>query len=342
MGRLLAVFLAVACLPALPGDAAAQATLAAVRERGALLCGVSGALPGFSAPDTTGAMRGLDADYCRAVAAATLGDAGRVRFVPLATPAAALDALEAGQVDVVARNLTLTLLRDAGRDIEPVAVLFHDGQGFMVRAGAGIGHAADLAGRSVCVAGGGATSAPVLRAFVAREGIAATLREFETQALAVAAFRDGGCDAVSADASALAARRVTEFPDPAAVEILPVTISREPLGPFVRSGDPAWRAILFWVRQALVETEEHGIASGTLVAALQRPDPLLRRLLGLEPGIGAPLGLADDWVVQVVRQVGNYGEMFDRSLGRGSVIALDRGVNDLWLRGGLMYPLPLR
>ena len=221
-------------------------------------------------------------------------------------------------------------------------MLFHDGQGFLVRSAGGIAHAADLAGRSVCVAGGGAISAPVLRAFLARQSNAATVREFETQALAVAAFRDGGCDAVSADASALAARRVTEFPDPAAVTILPLTISREPLGPFTRSGDPASRALLFWVRQALVEAEEFGIASGTLATALQSPDPLLRRLLGLEPGIGAGLGLPDDWVVQVIRQVGNYGEMFDRAIGRGSVIGLDRGINDLWLRGGLIYPLPLR
>jgi general L-amino acid transport system substrate-binding protein len=324
------------------GGAAAQSTLEAARARGAVLCGVSGALPGFSAPDSGGVMRGLDAEFCRAVAAAALGDAARVRFVELATPAAALAALEAGQVDLVARNLTLTLLRDAGRGIEPVAVLFHDGQGFLVRSAGGIAHAEDLAGRSICVAGGGATSAPVLRAFLARQSIAATVREFETQALAVAAFRDGGCEAVSADTSALAARRVTEFPDPALVTLLPLVISREPLGPFVRSGDPTWRAILFWVRQALIEAEEFGIASTTLVAALQSPDPLVRRLLGLEPGIGTALGLPDDWVVQVVRQVGNYGEMFDRTLGRGSVIGLDRGLNDLWLRGGLIYPLPLR
>lgn len=323
-------------------QAAAEATLAAVRERGALLCGVSGALPGFSAPDPGGTMRGLDADYCRAVAAAALGDAARVRFVELATPAAALDALEAGRVDVVARNLTLTLLRDAGRNVEPVAILFHDGQGFLVRRGGGIAHGDDLAGRSVCVAGAGATSAPVLRAFLARHGIGATVREYDTQALAVAAFRGGACDAVSADASALAARRVTEFADPAAVELLPLTISREPLGPYVRSSDPAWRAVAEWVRHALVEAEEFGISSATLVAALQSPDPLVRRLLGLEPGIGAALGLSDDWVVQVIRQVGNYGEIFDRNLGRGSVIGLDRGINDLWLRGGLMYPLPLR
>ncbi|MGX9964019.1 transporter substrate-binding domain-containing protein [Roseomonas sp. F4] len=323
------------------GAAPAQ-TLEAVRQRGELRCGVFGQLPGFSAPDAQGVMRGLDADFCRAAAAAVLGDAEKVAFVTAGSIDAAMANLAEGRVEVLSSNLTATAMRDAGQRVTPVGVLLYDGQGLLVRADANIGNLAQLDGKRVCVATTDASQA-ILRDAARRAGITVIPVPNSTGGPALLeGFRGGACDAVTADAAALATLRVTELPDPAAAILLPERLSREPLTPFVRGGDEAWRKIVTWTLQALVAAEELEVASSTLEAALQSDNPEVRFLIGLDPGLGAALGLADTWAAEAIRQVGHYGEIFDRNLGDGSAIGLDRGLSDLWRRGGLMYAYPFR
>jgi general L-amino acid transport system substrate-binding protein len=340
-------FAALACsvLAAAPALAQAPAspTLAEVRARGQLVCGVNGGLPGFSAPDPQGVTRGFDADFCRAVAAATLGSADRVRFVPQATPEAGLDALAARQIDLLVRNTTVTITRDGQRPVTPGPVIFFDGAGFLVPRSLNLASPRNLAGRTVCFAGaeGGATDA-ALDDFAARHALTWTERRFATPAEVVAAMRAGQCHAFVADQAALATRRVTDFPDPDNWVVLPEVISQEPLAPWVRNTDDAWRAIIHWTAQALIQAEGHGVTSRNLPEFLARQDATMRRFMGLEPGFGAPLGLADDWIARVIAGVGNYGEIFDRNLGAGSVFGKDRGLNDQWTRGGLIYGMPFR
>ena len=324
----------------LPAPAAAQATLQQVRARGELVCAVNGGLAGFALPDTQGVMRGLDADTCRAIAAAALGDAGKVRFVGLNVPQA-LAALREGRVDVASRNLTQTMARDAELGLSPAGINFYDGQGFLVPAAGGTTEAKGLDGKRICVTAG--TSNEQVMADTARRlGIAYT----PVTAPDFAGMRDnylaGRCDAVSADFSILTVLRQTGTADPAAHRLLPDIVSREPLGPLVRDGDPHWRSLVFWVVNVMLEGEAYVIGRSNAVARRADPSPLLRRILGAEPGLGAPLGLADDWAFRVLSQVGNYAEVYESSLGQGSVLKLERGLNALWRSGGLMYPIPMR
>lgn len=325
-------------------DAQTPSTLGAVRERGELRCGVFGQLPGFSAPDAQGVMSGLDADFCRALAAAILGDATKVRFVTADSVEAGMAGLESGAVDVLSSNLTATAGRNAGRRITSTAVLLYDGQGLLVRADAGIHALAQLDGKRVCVAAAEVNASQAILADAARRaGIAITPVPTTASGPALLrGFLDGSCDAVTADAAALATLRVTDLPDPNIALLLPERLSREPLSPYVRDGDDAWRQIVTWTIHALVAAEELGVTSITLDAALQSDNAETRFLLGLDRGLGAALGLEDTWAAEAVRQVGNYGEIFERNLGEGSPIGLDRGLSDLWLRGGLMYPPPFR
>ena len=313
---------------AVPAAAQAPAStttgIAALRAAGAVRCGVNGDAPGFSAPDAQGSMRGLDADFCRAVAAAVFGDAGKVRFERFATPEAGLQALGQGRIDVLARNTTITFSRDAGQPVTPIGVLYYDGQGILARRSAEIGHLQQLDGKRVCVgSGGGLVADQVLRHRAQVLGITVNLVPAATSAAAFAAFKAGQCDAVTGDASALAARAAAELPAGTA-QLLPELISQEPLGPWVR-GTGGLRAVATWVLQAMLNAEELGISTTTLATMMQSPDPQVRSLLGLDPGIGRRLGLAEDWALQVIRQVGNYGEAFDRSLGAQSGIGLGRG-----------------
>ncbi|NKC30054.1 transporter substrate-binding domain-containing protein [Falsiroseomonas selenitidurans] len=327
---------------AAPG--AASPTLEAVKQRGMLRCGVFGQLPGFSAPDPDGAMRGLDADFCRAVAAAVLGDAERVTYVTAPSVEASLEGLEAGRVDVLSSNLTATASRNAGRNLSPIGVLLYDGQAVLVRADADVANFAQLDGKRICVAAADIdNSQAVLANAAARAGI--TLRMVETRQSGPAlldGFKAGDCEGVTADAAALATLRATDLPDPAAATLLPERLSREPLTPFVRGGDDRWRQIVAWTLHALVAAEELEVTSAGLEAALHSGNAEIRYLLGLDRGLGQRLGLADTWALQAIRQVGNYGEIFERNLGEGSPIGLDRGLSDLWRRGGLMYPFPFR
>ncbi len=329
----------------LAAPAFAQPAIPEIRQRGEVLCGVNGDLPGFSDEGPGGRMVGLDADLCRAVAAAVLGDAAKVRFVPQPTPEAALDALAARQVDLVARNTTVTLTRDGGRPVTPGPVVFFDGMGLMVPVALGVSQPGELGGRTVCWAGAeGArgTAGDVLDSVKERYSVQFTARRLDTQAAALAALEGGECHALAADSSALAARRAYDLRDAAAWSILPHILSPEPLAPWVRANDEDFRVLVFWTVQGLFGAEQLGVTSANLPERLANPDWQLRRMLGLEAGLGAPFGLPDTWLARVIQQVGNYGEIFERNLGSGSRIGMERGINALWTAGGLIYPLPLR
>jgi general L-amino acid transport system substrate-binding protein len=319
-------------------------TLDAVRARGHLLCGVNGTLAGFSAPDPAGRMGGLDADFCRAVAAAVFGDAEKVRFLPQTTVEAGLEALAARRIDVLARNATITLSRDAGRPVTPTAVIFYDGMSFLVPRRLNVTSPRQLRDKTVCWAGaeGAGTAGDNIASFNARHGLNLTIRRFDTQAQVVTAMEAGNCDAFAADGGALASRRVTDFQAPDQWLVLAEVISREPLAPYVHAGDDEWRGLVFWVTQALIGAEYFGITSANLIQNLGNPEQRVRQLLGLVPGFGRPLRLPDDWAARVISSVGNYGEIFERNLGRQSVFGMDRGLNDQWTRGGLIYGFPTR
>lgn len=320
--------------------ASAGPTLDGVKARGQLACGVNAGVAGFSAPDTRGEYQGLDADFCRAIAAATLGDAAKVRFVPT-TYQTRFVALQSGEIDVLARNVTQTLTRDTALGFNMAGVNFYDGQGFLVSRASGITGAKQLDGATVCVLPG-STSELNLGDFARREKLRLQPVVLGSMDEMVTAYQSGRCDAMTTDASQLAALRASALRDPAAHVILPERISKEPLGPMVRHGDEQWRDIVAWTLLALIEAEEMGITRANAQEMRASQDPNIQRLLGVTPGFGKALGLPEDWAFQAIRQVGNYGEIFDRNLGKASPIGLERGLNDLWTRGGLMYALPLR
>jgi general L-amino acid transport system substrate-binding protein len=326
------------------GFGAAAQTLEAVKARGTLHCAVAGGLPGFSAADSDGVMRGIDADICRAVAAATLGDAEKVEFIRTASPTDGLGAVERREADLLLRNTTLTAMREVGRGVSATAVYFYDGQGLLVRRETGAGRLNEMDGMRVCVASAAINrSAAILRDAAKRAGITLDLVEQPRNGVALfEAFRAGQCDAISTDAAALAALRATELPDPDGAVVLHERLTREPLAAWVRAGDERWRAVVTWTIHALVAAEDLGVASDTVEAALAGAGDEARMLLGLDPGPGRALGLDAAWAAQAIRQVGNYGEIFDRNLGAGSPIGLDRGLNDTWRRGGLLYAPPFR
>lgn len=326
-------------------SAASASTLDQVKARGMLICGVNGLLPGFSAPDPQGVMRGFDADFCRAIAAAVLGDAGKVRFVNQATPEAGLEALATRQIDLLVRNTTATMSRDASRPVTAGPIIFYDGMSFLVPRSMGISSPRQLGGRTICWAGaegqqGGAEDN--LSGFSRRHSITWTVKRFDTQPQVVAAMNSGECNAFAADGGALAARRITDFQDPSRWVVLPELISAEPLAPWVRSGDEPWRDMIFWAAQALIQAEAFGITSQNLTQNLTNADWRIRRILGTESDLGRNFNLPNTWAARMIAAVGNYGEMFERNLGRQSIIGMDRGVNDQWTRGGLIYGIPMR
>lgn len=307
--------------------------------RGHLLCGVSTGVPGFSERTDGDRWKGFDVDLCRAVAAAALGDASRVRFVPLDANRR-FEALKSGAVDVLIRNSTQSYFRDAGSGLDTAGVAFYDGQGFLVPLKAGWTEPEQLAGQNVCVRQGTTSERNLADWFAARK-LAVTPVPVAGGPELAEAFFAGRCAAVTADATQLAAMRAASR-QARDLDILPGLISKEPLGPFVREGDPAWRDLVNWTLAGLVETEENGIAQSTLDRKLRDADPYVRTLLGVDGDIGRPLGLDREWLRRVVRQVGNYGDVFERNLGKRSRYGLTRGLNQLWIRGGLMYAAPFR
>ncbi|WP_370261154.1 amino acid ABC transporter substrate-binding protein [Limnobacter sp.] len=322
-------------LPAHAGE-----LLQGVQARGAVRCGVSSGVPGFSALNAQGRWQGLDVDVCRAVAAAVLGRADAVAFTPL-TSQQRFAALQARQIDVLSRNTTWTLTRDAGLNAHFTGITYYDGQGVMVHRRFGVKSARELQGAEICVQSG-TTNEKNLSSYLAREGIRAKIIVYDNFEAAYKAFFSGRCQAFSTDVSALVSLKTSQSNNPEAYTVLPEVFSKEPLGPAVPRGDDAWFAVVKWVVFAMIEAEELGVGQNNLETQLQSQNPAIKRLLGQSEDLGKPLGLPKDWVVQVLRQVGNYGEVFDRNLGQGSPLKLQRGMNALWTQGGLMYAPPLR
>ncbi|SON48732.1 amino acid ABC transporter substrate-binding protein [Vibrio tapetis] len=318
---------------------AAESTLAKVKAKGSLQCGVSTGLPGFSNPNSKGEWEGIDVEYCQAVAAAVLGDKTKVKYVPL-TAKERFTALQSGEIDVLSRNTTWTLHRDTALGLNFVGVNYYDGQGFMVKKDLGLTSAKELDGASVCVQSGTTTELN-LADYFRNEGMSYKPVVFDTAAQTSKGFDSGRCDVLTTDQSGLYALRLN-LADPASAVVLPEIISKEPLGPVVRQGDDAWFNIAKWTLNAMINAEEYGISSKNADQMLKSKDPNVKRILGVDGPKGKGLGLSDDWSYQVIKQVGNYGESFERTVGTGSPLQISRGVNALWNAGGFMYAPPLR
>ena len=332
-----AATLSLASAPALAGK-----DLEAIKARGALVCGVNTALAGFSAADNQGKWTGLDVDYCRALAAAILGDANKVRFNPL-TAQQRFTALQSGEIDVLSRNTTWTLTRDASLGMHFVGVTFYDGQGFMVPKKLNIKSAKQLKGATVCVQSGTTTELN-LTDYSRANNLALKPVVFEKQEASTGAYFSGRCQAFTTDASGLASVRSKEAQKPEDHIILPELISKEPLGPSVRRGDDEYFAIAKWVLNALLEAEEHDITQAN-IDEMKRDSkaPGVMRLLGAgTEDTGKVLGLDKEWAYRAIKAVGNYGEVFERHVGPKTSIGLPRGSNNLWNKGGLMYAPPVR
>jgi general L-amino acid transport system substrate-binding protein len=318
---------------------AAAATLDTVKERGRLLCGVNTGLSGFSAPDASGKWAGFDVDFCKAVAAAIFSDAEKVEYVPV-TAADRFEALKTGKIDLLSRNSTWTMGRETGLGITWAGVTYYDGQGFMVPRSANVLSALELTGSKVCVQSGTTTEANLADYFTANNmAYEAILAASPDEA--ITAYSEGKCNVVTSDMSQLYALRL-KLTDPDEHIILPDAISKEPLGPAVRSDDPKWAMLVKWTYFVLLDAEELGVASDNIDAALASAKPDVRRLVGLDGKFGEDLGLTNDWAIRILRAVGNYGEIYERNLGVDSPLGIPRGMNQLWSRGGIQYAPPIR
>jgi len=324
---------------AIVASLAQAGTLETVKQRGALVCGVSEGLGGFSDRDASGAWNGFDVDFCRAVAAAVLDDPQKAQFVPLSTTER-FDALRAGKVDVLSRNSTWTFEREAGQGILFAGIDYHDGQAFLVVRHPTLTSALELGGVSVCVQDGTTTRANLADFFKANS-MTYTEVIVPGPSEAIAKLESGGCDAYTTDQSALYIVRLG-MKKPSEATILPDVISKEPLGPAVRGDDVAWFNVVKWTLYALINAEELGVGKSTLDAALQSQKPAVRRLLGLEGDFGGSLGLNKDWALRAIRAGGNYGDIFETNLGVRSPYAIPRGLNQLWEDGGILYAPPLQ
>jgi general L-amino acid transport system substrate-binding protein len=316
-----------------------QARLQIVKDRGKLICGINGSLAGFSnLNQSTNQYDGLDADVCRAIAAAVLGDANAIEWRVLSTQNRSV-ALQSGEIDVLVRNTTWTSSRDAEWGLF-APTTFYDGQGMMVRKDMGATKLEDLAGASICVQTGTTTELNLADQMRVRN-VEYTPVVFEDIDATYAAYEEGRCDAVTSDMSQLAGRR-SVLKEPDQHMILDVVMSKEPLGPAVPTGDDQWFNVVKWTVFALIQAEESGIEQGNVDTFMTSTDPVIKRLLGVEGDLGVKLGLSNDWVVKVVKAVGNYGEIFNRNVGPGTPLNLERGLNRLWKDGGLMYAPPYR
>lgn len=325
--------------------ASSGSRLDVVKSRGTLVCGVEGSIPGFSFVDSSGAYSGLDVDVCRAVAAAVFGTSEnideKIEFRNLDSTER-FTALSGGEVDVLSRNTTWTSSRDAagGNGLEFAPTTFFDGQGMMVTVASGIQELTDLEGKSVCVETG--TTTELNLADRMRElGVTYNEVKFQDSDATYAAYAEGRCEAVTSDRSQLAARR-TNLPVPDDNILLEVTMSKEPLGPVTINNDSQWFDVVKWTTYGLIQAEEFGITQATVQEALSSENPEIRRFLGVEGDLGAQLGLPSDFMVHVITATGNYGEIFERNVGTESPLAIERGLNNLWTEGGLMYAPPFR
>jgi len=328
---------------ALSGTAEAGQILDAIKSRGQLICGVGTGTAGFMLADSKGKWVGLDVDGCRAVAASIFGDATKVKYVPL-TAQQRFTALQSGEVDMLSNNTTMTLTRDTALGLDFTAITYYDGQGFMVPKKLGVKSAKELNGATVCVAPGTTTELNLADYFRANKMTFKPVVIEKVDEIR-AAFFSGRCDVYTTDSSALAATRVANVPAPLTQDdfvILPEIISKEPLAPAVRHGDNQFADIVRWTQYAMVEAEEYGITSKNVDQMLKSDNPTIKRILGVTPGMGKALGVDEKWVYNIVKQVGNYGESFDRNVGMGSPLKIARGLNNLWTKGGLQYAPPIR
>ncbi len=320
------------------GQSFAQSpTLDAVRARGQLICGVNTGLAGFAAPDSQGVWRGIDVDVCRGVAAAIFGDANKVRYVPT-TAQSRFTALQSGEVDMLSRNTTWTLSRDTSLGLDFTGVNFYDGQGFMVKKSLGVSSAKELNGATVCVQPGTTTELNLTDWFRANN-LQFTPVVIEKLEEVNAAFFSGRCDALTTDVSGLAAVRSTQGANAEQYIILPEVISKEPLGPAVRQGDARFADIVRWTLFAMITAEELGLDSKNIDQRSSDPNPDIQRFVGKSGDLGKMLGLENSWSLNIVKQVGNYAEAFDRNV---KPLGIQRGPNALWTQGGLMYSPPMR
>jgi general L-amino acid transport system substrate-binding protein len=334
---LFALLAGLLAAPGLRAQGSGSPTLDAVRARGHLVCGVSGTTAGFSLPDSRGEMRGSDADFCRSVAAAVLGDATRVRFVSLSSTNR-FTALQSGEVDLLARTATWTLGREASLGLLFAGVTFYDGTAFMVRASSGVRSARELDGAAICILPGTSTELAVADWFRhARMRFTPVLIDSTNELRA--AFLAGRCDSYATDASALAAFRFAAGDRREEFALLPEVISKEPLGPFVRKGDDKWFDIVRWTLVALLAAEEFEVTAANARERLADANPDIRRLLGADGELGRALGLDPRWAFNVIVQLGNYGEQWQRNI---APLGIARGANALWTQGGLHYPPPIR
>jgi general L-amino acid transport system substrate-binding protein len=314
-------------------------TLDEVRSRGHLIVGVNGGVFGFSMPDDKGEWKGLDVDTAKAIAAAVFGDVGKIKYSAV-TAVQRLPALQSKEIDVLCRNTTATLTRETVNGLNFAHVNYYDGQGFLVPKKLGVKSAKQLGGATVCVLPGTTTELNAADYF-RKTGMQWKPVVIEQNAELNKAFFSGRCDCLTSDLSQLAAQR-SVAPNPADYVLLPEIISKEPLAPVVRHGDDQWYDIVNWTVMALIQAEEFGITSKNVDEMLKSQDPEIQRFLGVTPGLGKALGLDEKWAYNMIKQVGNYGEIFERNVGKNTPLGLERGLNALWINGGLMYALPLR
>jgi general L-amino acid transport system substrate-binding protein len=336
MKRTISMLGIVLFMGAVAGSASAQ-TLKTVKDRGSLVCGVSQGLPGFSNPDDKGVWTGFDVDFCRALAAAIFNDPTKVRYSPLSARDR-FEPLKSGQIDVLSRNTTWILSRDALFNFAGVS--YYDGQGFMVRKGLKVNSALELNGASVCTQSGTTTElnlADYFRANSMRYEVIA----FGTADEMVKAYESGRCDALTTDVSQLYAEKL-KLANANDHVILPEIISKEPLGPVVRHGDDQWFDVVKWTLFGMLNAEELGISSKNIDDAVKSNIPEIKRLVGTEGNFGEQIGLTKDWIIRIVKHVGNYGESFERNVGTGSKLGISRGLNRLWTKGGIQYAPPVR
>jgi general L-amino acid transport system substrate-binding protein len=340
VNKYMAVGVAAAALMGVSGPAHAGKDLDAVKARGQLICGVNTGVAGFALADSQGKWVGLDVDVCRAVAAAIFGDAEKVKYVPT-TAQQRFTALQSGEVDILSRTTTITLTRDTALGFDFTGINYYDGQGFMVSKKLGVKSAKELNGATVCVQPGTTTELNLADYFRANKMTFKPVVIEKVEEVR-AAFFSGRCDVFTTDASGLYSTRAANAPNPDDYIILPEIISKEPLGPAVRHGDNQFADIVRWAFNAMLEAEEYGITSKNVDEMLKSENPSIKRILGVTPGMGKALGVDEAWVVNIVKQVGNYGESFDRNVGMGSTLKIERGLNKLWTQGGLQYSPPIR
>jgi general L-amino acid transport system substrate-binding protein len=336
-----AALLAAAAVCGAATPAAAGQTLDKIKQAGGFSCGVQTGVAGFAQPDNQGVYAGFNVDICKAISAALFnGAADKVKYVPL-TAQQRFTALQSGEVDILSNNTTWTLTRDTDLGLNFAPVVFYDGQGFMVAKKLNVKSAKELNGATICVQPGTTTELNMADYFRANK------MEYKPVVIekldeAVAAFFGGRCDAFTTDSSALAAIRVGRASNPDDYVILPERISKEPLAPVVRHGDDQWHDVVDWVIYALILAEEKGITKANVDDMLKSDDPDTKRILGVTPGMGKALGLDEKWAYNAIKANGNYGEVFEKNLGSGGPLKLERGLNALWNKGGLQYAMPIR